>query len=69
MPLSREQSINLRAGQMVRTKLMPERVGKIARIIVPPDGERIVEIVVSIPMHEGFCMSRVYLAASEIERV
>lgn len=43
MALSREQSVNLRVGQTVTTKTFT-RPGRISKITVVADGERIIQL-------------------------
>lgn len=66
--MTREQCVNLRAGQWVTTKIAPIRIGRIARIIVTADAGRVIEVETkrySAQGHELF--NRLYVDDSEIE--
>jgi hypothetical protein len=42
--MTRQQIVNLRAGQMVRTKHMPGRFWVITKVYVPATGGRVLEL-------------------------
>ncbi|WP_439398630.1 hypothetical protein ACRQ5Q_14895 [Bradyrhizobium sp. PMVTL-01] len=46
MPLSREQSVNLRVGQTVMTKIL-KAPARISKITVVADGERVIQLLLT----------------------
>ncbi|SHG90130.1 hypothetical protein [Bradyrhizobium erythrophlei] len=42
--MTSKQIVNLRVGQMVRTKHMPDRFWKITKVYVPTGGGRVLEL-------------------------
>jgi len=57
----------LRRGQLVTTKVAPGWKGKIERVIVPANGERVIEIIGTLVAGGKVINQRLYVGASQVE--